>query len=139
MVTNPAYTATTRNPSFSLQWESDESTKHYHTKMLLVINWRNWQAGKYSRMRIKVHVSALHWNPPGYIKVFFFVIWVFFQFVGIIASSQKICYFCCSRVFCWNILPRWLFVLSDCLKLQSLLNYSIEWEALWRLIKFKNP
>ena len=26
--------------SFSLQWKSDESTKHYITQMLLAINWR---------------------------------------------------------------------------------------------------
>ena len=33
-------------PSFSLQWKSDESTKHYLTQMLLAINWRYSQAGK---------------------------------------------------------------------------------------------
>ena len=48
----------------------DESTKHYLTQMLLVINWRYWQAGKkfmhvyeYSR---SLHASALHWNPLGF-------------------------------------------------------------------------
>ena len=41
-------------PSFSLQWKSDESTKHYLTQMLLAINWRYLQAGKNSRMRTKV-------------------------------------------------------------------------------------
>jgi hypothetical protein len=29
---------------FSLQWKSNESTKHQFTKMLLVINWRYWQS-----------------------------------------------------------------------------------------------
>ena len=29
-----------------VQWKSDKSTKHYLTQMLLVINWRYWQAGK---------------------------------------------------------------------------------------------
>ena len=33
-------------PSFSFQWKSDESTKHYLTQILLAINWRYWQAGK---------------------------------------------------------------------------------------------
>ena len=42
----PVCTGTTRNPSFSLQWKSDESTKHHLTEMLIVINWRYWQAGK---------------------------------------------------------------------------------------------
>ena len=32
-------------PSFSLQWRSDESTKHL-SQILLVINWRYWQAEK---------------------------------------------------------------------------------------------
>ena len=41
-------------PSFSLQWKSDESTQHYLTQMSLTINWRYWQAGKNSRMRIEV-------------------------------------------------------------------------------------
>ena len=36
----------TRNPSFSLQWKSEESPKHYLIQMLLVINCRYWQAGK---------------------------------------------------------------------------------------------
>ena len=39
-------------PSFSLQWNSDESTKHSLTQMLLVINWRYWKAGQNSRMGI---------------------------------------------------------------------------------------
>ena len=34
--------------SFSLQWKSDESSKHYLTQMLLAINWRYWWAGKNS-------------------------------------------------------------------------------------------
>ena len=38
----------------SLQWKSDESTKHYLAQMLLAVNWRYWQAGKSSRMRMKV-------------------------------------------------------------------------------------
>ena len=37
-----------------VQWKSDEITKKYLTQMLLAINWRYWQAGKYSRMRMKV-------------------------------------------------------------------------------------
>ena len=41
-------------PPFSLQWKSDESTKHYLIKMLLAVNWRYWQTGKNSRMRMKV-------------------------------------------------------------------------------------
>ena len=36
-----------------LQCKSDESTKHYLTQMLLVINWRYWHAGENSRMRMK--------------------------------------------------------------------------------------
>ena len=32
-----------------------ESTTHYLTQTLLTINWRNWQAGKNSRMRMKVN------------------------------------------------------------------------------------
>ena len=36
------------------QWKSDESTKHYLIQMLLAINWRYWQAEKYSRMLKKV-------------------------------------------------------------------------------------
>jgi hypothetical protein len=41
-------------PSFSLQWKSDESTKHYITQMLHTINWRYWQVGKNSRMCMMV-------------------------------------------------------------------------------------
>ena len=52
--TCPGCSDTTRNPSFPLQWKSDESTKHYLTQMLLNINWRYWQAGKISRMHMKV-------------------------------------------------------------------------------------
>ena len=40
--------------SFSLQRKSDESSKHYLTQMLHVINWHYWQAGKNSHMRMKV-------------------------------------------------------------------------------------
>ena len=62
----------TRNPSFSLQWKSDESTKHYLTQMLLATNWRYWKAGKNSRMRMEVQsrlkASALHWNLLGFRK-----------------------------------------------------------------------
>ena len=36
-----------------LEWKSDESTKHYLTKMLLAINWRYWQGVKNLRIRIK--------------------------------------------------------------------------------------
>ena len=32
--------------SFSLQWKSDETTRHYLTQMLLAINWGYWEAGK---------------------------------------------------------------------------------------------
>ena len=51
----PGCTNTTGNqivPSFSLQWKSDESTKHYLTQMLLTINWHYWQAGKKSLIEI---------------------------------------------------------------------------------------
>ena len=41
-------------PLFFLQWKSDERTKHYLTLMLLAINWRYWQEGINSRMRMKV-------------------------------------------------------------------------------------
>jgi len=37
----------TQNPPFSLQWKSDKSTKHYLTQILLGINWRYWQVGKF--------------------------------------------------------------------------------------------
>ena len=37
-----------------LQWKSYESTKHLFNQMLLAINWRYWQAGKTSRMFMKV-------------------------------------------------------------------------------------
>ena len=47
-------TETKSVPSFSLQLKSDESTKHYLIQMLLVINWRYWQARKHSRMLTKV-------------------------------------------------------------------------------------
>ena len=49
-------------PSFSLQWKSDESTKHYLTQMLLAIKWRYWQAVKNSRRRMKVQgrLIAIH-------------------------------------------------------------------------------
>ena len=40
--------------SFSWQWKSGESTKHYLTQMLLAINWRYWQVRKDSRMFRKV-------------------------------------------------------------------------------------
>ena len=36
-----------------VQWKFNESTKHYLTQMLLVINWSSWQAGKNSRKRMK--------------------------------------------------------------------------------------
>ena len=54
LVMSPGCTVTTRNPSFSLQWKSNESTKHYLSQVLLVINWRYWQEGKISRMQIRV-------------------------------------------------------------------------------------
>ena len=41
-------------PPFSLQWISNESTKHYLIQMLLAINWCYWQVGKHSCMRMKV-------------------------------------------------------------------------------------
>ena len=40
-------------PSFSLQF-SALSSKHYLTQMLVAINWRYWQAGKISRMNMKI-------------------------------------------------------------------------------------
>ena len=39
--------------SFSLQWKSDESTKHYLIQMLFAINWCYWQAGKNSHIHMK--------------------------------------------------------------------------------------
>ena len=53
-------------PSFSLQWKSDKSTKHFLTQMLLAINWCCWQAGNkfmhvYEGSR-SPHVSMLHWK-----------------------------------------------------------------------------
>ena len=68
----PGCTGTSRNPSFSLQWKSDYSTKHYFTQMLLTINWDYWQAGKkfthaYGGSR-SPHASALHLYPPGFEK-----------------------------------------------------------------------
>ena len=50
----PGCTGTTRNPSFSLEWKSEKRTKHYLSLILLDINWCNWQAGKNSRLRMKV-------------------------------------------------------------------------------------
>ena len=44
---------TTRNQSFSLQWKSNESTKHYLIQMLLVINWPYWQA-------VQAHLMEAH-------------------------------------------------------------------------------
>ena len=41
-------------PSFSLQWKSDKSTKHYLTQMLLAINWHYWQVRKSSCLHMKV-------------------------------------------------------------------------------------
>ena len=46
--------AATVAPSFSLQWKSNESTKHYRNQMLLAINLRYWQEGNNSRKRMKV-------------------------------------------------------------------------------------
>ena len=50
-------------PSFSLQWKSNKSTKHYLTPMLLAINWHYWQEGKnphvYEGSRSS-HISTLH-------------------------------------------------------------------------------
>ena len=54
MITECTGTGTTRNPSFCLRWKFDESAKHYLTQMLLAINWRYWQKGRISRMRMKV-------------------------------------------------------------------------------------
>ena len=39
---------------FSLQWKSDENTKHYLTQMLVAINWRYWQAEKNPGIRMMV-------------------------------------------------------------------------------------
>ena len=41
-------------PSFSSESKSDESTKHHLSQMLLATDWRYWQAGKKSHMRMKV-------------------------------------------------------------------------------------
>ena len=41
-------------PSFSLWWKSNESTKHYLTQMLFVINLCYWQTRKNSHMCMKV-------------------------------------------------------------------------------------
>ena len=41
-------------PWFPLQYKSDESNKHYLTKILIAINWRYWHAGKNSRMHMKI-------------------------------------------------------------------------------------
>jgi hypothetical protein len=40
--------------SFSLQWKSDESPRHYPTQMLLAINWSLLVDGKYSHMHMRV-------------------------------------------------------------------------------------
>jgi hypothetical protein len=52
--TDSCATGYTIVPSFSLQWKSDESTKHCFTQMMLDINWLYWQSGKKPRMRMKV-------------------------------------------------------------------------------------
>ena len=68
---SPGCTGTTRIASFSLQWKSDEFTKHYLTQKLLAINWWYWQAGKFTHAyegSRSPHASALHWNPPGFRK-----------------------------------------------------------------------
>ena len=46
LVTRPGCTETIRSPSFSLQWKSDESSKHYLAQILIAINWSYWQAEK---------------------------------------------------------------------------------------------
>ena len=56
----------TRNPSFSSQWKSDESNKHYLTEMLLAINWLYWQAGKNLSMRTKVQRRLMQ---EGFIEI----------------------------------------------------------------------
>ena len=50
----PAWPRNKIVPSLSLQWKSDESTKHYTTQMLLAINWYYWQAWRNSHMRMRV-------------------------------------------------------------------------------------
>ena len=40
---SPRCTGMTWNPSFSLQWKSDESTKHYLIQILFAVNWHYWQ------------------------------------------------------------------------------------------------
>ena len=47
---SPGCTGANRNSSFSLQWKSDESTKHYLTQMLVVTNRRydRWEKFTYA-------------------------------------------------------------------------------------------
>ena len=55
-------------PSFSLQWNSDDSTKHYLTQILLAINWHYSHGGKFMHSyedSRSPHSRALHWNQPG--------------------------------------------------------------------------
>ena len=71
-MTSPGCMGTTRNPSFSLQWKSEESTKHYLIQLLLAINWQLLGGGKkfthaYECSR-SPHANALHFNPPGFRK-----------------------------------------------------------------------
>ena len=44
-------------PSFSVQWKSNEHTKHYVTQIMLTINWHYLLAEKNSRMHMKVKVA----------------------------------------------------------------------------------
>ena len=57
-------------PSFSLQWKSDKSTKHYRNQMLCN-QLALWRAGKkfmHAYERLRSDASTLHWNPPGVCK-----------------------------------------------------------------------
>ena len=58
-------------PVISLQWKSDESTKHYFTQMLLTINWLLTGGKKlthaYEGSR-SPHASAPNWIPPDFRK-----------------------------------------------------------------------
>ena len=51
-------TGTTRNPSISLQWKSDESTKHYLTQMLLVNYWPNYMREKNHECVWRLNVAS---------------------------------------------------------------------------------
>ena len=68
LVTSLGCTGTTLKPICSvvfLIWQSDKSTKDYLTQILLANNWPYWQAGKNSRMHMKVqgHLMQARFQP----------------------------------------------------------------------------